>query len=93
MKNRQLQGTLAFVGLVIFGLVWIITSILGLAQVNPGQTLAQIFGILKGIAVLLLVLVVAFVGWEAASEKALVWKVIFLVVAVLSVVGAVLALF
>lgn len=93
MLDRKLQGTLAFVGLLIFGLIWAITSILGLANVEMGQTLLTVIKVIRGIAVLLIVLVVAFVGWEGASDKALVWKVIFLIVAVLSIVGAVLAIF
>ena len=69
MLDRKLQGTLAFIGLTIFGLIWAISEILGLAGVNPGQTGALIMGIFKGIALLLVVVVVVFVGWEAASEK------------------------
>ena len=31
MLDRKLQGTLAFIGLTIFGLIWAISEILGLA--------------------------------------------------------------
>ncbi len=90
MRDRNLQGKLAFVGLVIFGLIWIVTQIMNLAGAQVGQTLGTILHLSSAIAVLLIVLVVAFVGWEVASEKEFVWKVLFAVVAVLSVVAALL---
>lgn len=89
MRDRNLQGKLAFVGLVIFGLIWIVKEIMGLAD-SKNSTIFGILNLLGAIAVLLIVLVVAFVGWEVASEKEMVWKVLFAVVAVLSVVAALL---
>lgn len=92
MQDRKLQGTLAYVGLTIFGIIWVITSILGLAKVDLGTTGLLIVNLFRSIAVLLIVLVVAFVGWEVASEKATLWKVFYIIVAALSIVGAVLGI-
>ncbi|MGI6781931.1 MAG: hypothetical protein ACOX56_03805 [Acholeplasmataceae bacterium] len=93
MKNRKFLGTLAFVGVVVFGLVWTVTSLLGLLNVELGPTITSVFNLIRAIATLLLILVVVIVGWEGASGKKVWMQVVFFIFAILSVVGAVLAIF
>ncbi|MGI6787810.1 MAG: hypothetical protein ACOX5X_04635 [Acholeplasmataceae bacterium] len=93
MKNRKLLGSLAFVGTIIFGLVWFITSLFGAIGLDLGYVVNTVFNWLRAVAILLLVLVVVVVGWEGASGKKLGWQIAFVIFALLSVAGAVLAVF
>lgn len=92
MKNRKLLGTLAFVGVIIFGTVFATVSLLGLLNIDYVATLAAILNFAKAVAYLLVLLVVVIVGWEGASGQKTWLKVLFLVFAILAVVGAVLSL-
>ncbi|HPX71536.1 MAG TPA: hypothetical protein PLP51_02370 [Acholeplasmataceae bacterium] len=93
MKDKKFLSTLAFVGMVIFGLVWFVTSLLGLIGVQLSGNLGTVVAFFKAIATLLVVLVLVIVGWEAASGKKLVWQIIFFVFAILSVAGAIMGIF
>ena len=92
MRNKGLLATLAYWGVLIVGLVFIINAIFNALEVDLG-VVNTVLSVATNVAVLFMTLVVAFVGWDLAAKKPLLWKVIFLVAAVLGVAGAFLAIF
>lgn len=69
MKNKKFLSTLAFVGMIIFGLVWFVTSLLGLIDIEITGNFGAVVAFFRAVATLLVVLVLVIVGWDAASGK------------------------
>ncbi len=93
MKNKKFLSTLAFVGMIIFGLVWFVTSLLGLIDIEITGNFGAVVAFFRAVATLLVVLVLVIVGWDAASGKKIGWQIVFFVFAILSVAGAIMGIF
>lgn len=84
MKDQgKLMSLLAFVALITTAVIQVIVFIVGLFDGNAD------LGVLVFIANILLTVVVVWVGWQYAKDKSNFWKILFAIVAILALLGAI----
>lgn len=81
--QTKLMSMLSFMALILTAAIQAVVFIVGLfdEQVN--------LGVLSFIANIMLTVVVIWVAWQYAKGLSKVWKIIFLIVAILALLGAV----
>lgn len=84
MKNKNLLNQLAYYGLLIVAIVFIVVALLNQLDLN-NSFINSVLKIASNVATLFMVLVVSFIGWEYAKKQPTIWKVIFLIAAILAV--------
>lgn len=91
MKNKKLLNQLAYFGIMIIAIVFIIAAVL--KQMNVSIDFVNtVLDIAQNVAMLFMILVISFVGWEYAKRQPTVWKIIFLVAAILAVATSAFAI-
>lgn len=87
MKNKTLLTQLAYFGVLIIAIVFIISAVFNQLDVDI-KILNTILKIAREVAVLFMVIVVAFVGFEYAQKQPPLTKLIFIIAAVLGVLAS-----
>lgn len=90
MEKRVLEK-LAYYSLLVIGIIFIVTSILTQLKLDI-DFIDKLILFVREIATLFMVVVVAFSGWNFAKSRLFVWKVIYLIVAVLAVLGSLMTI-
>ncbi len=80
--QSKLASMLAFLALIVSAAVWTLQIILGFMDVNVN------LGIFTTIANIILILVVIWLGWQYAKGLGKVWRIIFIVIAVIAILTA-----
>jgi hypothetical protein len=80
--QSKLASMLAFLALIVSAAVWTLQIILGFMNVNVN------LGIFTTIANIILILVVIWLGWQYAKGLGKVWRIIFIVIAVIAILTA-----
>ncbi|HHX78443.1 MAG TPA: hypothetical protein GX695_01665 [Acholeplasmataceae bacterium] len=91
MKNKNLLNQLAYYGLLIVAIVFIVVALLNQLDLN-NSFINSVLKIASNVATLFMVLVVSFIGWEYAKKQPTIWKVIFLIAAILAVAFSAMAI-
>lgn len=91
MKNKSLFNQLAYFGVMIIAIVFIVAAVLKQMNVNI-DFVNVILDLAQSVAMLFMILVVSFVGWEYAKKQPTLWKIIFLIAAILAVASSAFAI-
>lgn len=89
MKDTgKLMSMLAFIVLIITAVIWAVLFVIAvLANMNVIDGASVNLGWLRLISDILVVAVVVFYAWEYVKDKSMVWKIFFIIGAVIAVLG------
>lgn len=86
-SGKTTLGLFAFIAVILNAIAWAISIIFNAFKINLTINGKSITGLLTGIASLLLLIVVLFVGWSYAKKCTKGWKTFYLVLAIISVLA------
>lgn len=89
MSNKKLLERVAYYALLIVGVIFIVTAIINQLDVRV-DFINSLKKFVYEIAILFMVIVVAFVGWPFAKTQKPVWRVIFFIAAILAIASSIM---